>query len=126
MPLSLLLVPALLSLTTVRGWWVVPVTGLAAAAVFGQVTLNETMTARYISPALRTRMNSIRFFVGFLGAAAAAPAVAFLLDRTGSLAAPTLLLATASVITLACALAFPDRPEELQPGLWSVQSQPAE
>jgi hypothetical protein len=119
-----MLVPALLALVAVRGWWVVPVAGLAAAAVFGQVTLNETMTARYICPALRTRMYSIRFFVGFLGAAAAAPTVGFLYGHTGSLAAPTLLLAVASVVTLACAMAFPDRPEELRPELWSVQ--PAE
>ena len=124
LPLSLLLVPALLALTAVRGWWVVPVAGLVAAAVFGQVTLNETMTARYISPALRTRMYSVRFFVGFLGAAAAAPAIGYLHDRTGSLAAPTLLLAAASVVTLGCACAFPNRPEELQPALWTTQ--PAE
>ena len=121
LPLSLLLVPAFLALTVVRGWWVVPVAGLTAAAVFGQVTLNETMTARYISPALRTRMYSVRFFVGFLGAAAAAPAVGFLYGHTGSLAAPTLLLAGASVVTLACACAFPNRPEELLPLLWSAQ-----
>ncbi len=124
LPLSLLLVPTLLALTAARGWWVVPVAGLAAAAVFGQVTLNETITARYISPALRTRMYSVRFFVGFLGAAAAAPAVGVLYGRTGSLAAPTLLLAAASIVTLACAYAFPNRPEELQPALWSAQ--PAE
>jgi hypothetical protein len=49
---------------------------MVAAAIFGQVTLNETMTARYISPALRTRMYSVRFVVGFIGAAAAAPMVA--------------------------------------------------
>ncbi len=124
LPLSLLLVPALLALTVMHGWGVVPVAGLTSAAVFGQVTLNETMTARYISPALRTRIYSVRFFVGFLGAAAAAPAVGFLYGRTGSLTAPTLLLAGASVVTLACACAFPNRPEELQPALWSAQ--PAE
>lgn len=120
LPLSLLLVPALLMLTAVQGWWVVPVAGLAAAAVFGQVTLNETMTARYIAPALRTRMYSIRFFVGFLGAAAAAPLVSAVYGRTGSLAVPTLLLAVASMVTLGCAFAFPDRQEELRPELWDA------
>ena len=48
------------------GWWC-RLAALVAAAIFGQVTVNETMTARYISPALRTRMYSVRFFVGFLG-----------------------------------------------------------
>ena len=41
------------------------------------------MTARYISPALRTRMYSVMFFVGFIAAAAAAPMVAWLHQRTG-------------------------------------------
>jgi predicted PurR-regulated permease PerM len=64
-------------------------------------------------------MYSVRFFVGFLGAAAAAPVVAWLHERTGSLATATLVMAGFGVITLACALAFPDRKEELQPELWS-------
>ena len=120
LPLSLMLIPALLLLVMVRGWWVVPVAGVAAAAIFGQVTLNETMTARYIAPAFRPRMYSLRFFVGFLGAAAAAPAVSFLYDRTGSLHAPLLLLAVSSVLTLGCAFAFPDRREELHPERWAA------
>jgi cyanate permease len=57
------------------------------------VTVNETMTARYISPALRAKMYSVRFFVGFLGAAAAAPLVGFLHKTTGDLTAVTLVLA---------------------------------
>lgn len=68
--------------------------------------------------AKRTRMYSVRFFVGFLGAAAAAPVVAWLHERTGSLAAATLAMAGFGVVTLGCALAFPDRREELQPELW--------
>ncbi len=67
LPVSLVLVPGLASLAFVQGWLVVPGAGLVSAAIFGQVTLNETMTARYISPALRARMYSIRFFMGFLG-----------------------------------------------------------
>jgi MFS family permease len=91
---------------------------VVAAAIFGQVTVNETMTERYISPALRTRMYSIRFFVGFLGAAAATPLVAWLHERTGSLTTATLTMAGLGIVTLLCALAFPDRKEELTPELW--------
>ena len=93
LPISLVLVPALLGVTYAQGWSVLPFAALVAAAIFGQVTVNETMTARYISPALRTRMYSIRFFVGFIGAATAAPMVAWLHERTGSLAASTLVMA---------------------------------
>ena len=124
LPMAAVLAPGLLALSVLRGWAVLPVAGLVAAAVFGQVTVNETMTARYIAPPLRARMYSVRFFVGFLGAAAAAPVVGVLHERTGSLAAVMVVLAAVAVVTLACALFFPDRPEELRPELWAA-AQPA-
>jgi len=77
------------------------------------------MTARYISPALRARIYSVRYFVGFLGSAAAAPLVSILYERTGSAAAVTTVLAVFSVVTLGCALFFPNRKEELEPELWA-------
>jgi MFS family permease len=118
LPVSALLVPGLVAVTYLQGWLVLPAAAVVAAAIFGQVTVNETMTARYVSPALRTRMYSVRFFVGFLGAAAAAPLVAWLHERTGGLAAATLLMAGLGIVILLCALAFPDREEELRPELW--------
>ena len=120
LPVSMILVPALLAASYAQGWLILPVSGLVAAAIFGQVTVNETMTARYISPALRARMYSVRFFVGFLGAAAAAPVVAALHERTGSLAIVTLVMAGLGIVTLFCALWFPDRKEELRPELWQA------
>jgi MFS family permease len=117
-PVSVILCPALAALSFVDGWAVVPLAGAVAASLFGQVTVNETMAARYIAPALRARIYSVRFFVGFLGAAAAAPVVGFLHTQTGNLVSATALLAAFSVVTLACALWFPDRPEELRPELW--------
>jgi MFS family permease len=126
LPISTLLVPGLVAVSYAQGWLVLPVAAVVAAAIFGQVTINETMTARYISPALRTRMYSIRFFVGFLGAAAAAPLVAWLHERSGSLANATLMMAALGIVTLLCALAFPDRPEELQPELWNAVPAAAE
>ncbi|HUB12620.1 MAG TPA: MFS transporter [Acetobacteraceae bacterium] len=122
LPVSVLLVPGLVAVSYAQGWLVLPSSAIVAAAIFGQVTVNETMTARYISPALRARMYSVRFFVGFLGAAASAPLVAWLYDRTGSLASVTLVMAGFGVVTLGCALAFPDRREELQPELWELAS----
>lgn len=126
LPVSVILCPALAALSYAQGWLVLPLAGAVAASVFGQVTVNETMAARYISPQLRARIYSVRFFVGFLGAAAAAPVVATLHERTGSLTLVTLVLAAFSVVTLGCALFFPDRPEELRPELWSrVEPAPA-
>jgi MFS family permease len=119
LPVSLVLTPAMVLLSFAQGWLVLPLAGAVAASIFGQVTVNETMAARYISPALRARIYSVRFFVGFLGSAAAAPVVSLLYERTGSVAAVTLLLSAFCVVTLACALFFPNRKEELAPELWA-------
>jgi MFS family permease len=119
LPLAVVLAPALALLSVAQGWLSLILAGVVAAVIFGQVTVNETMTARYISPALRTRMYSIRFFVGFLGAAAAAPLVGVIHERTGSLAVVITILAVFALITLGCALFFPNRREELQPHLWN-------
>ena len=120
LPISLVLAPAMALLAVAQGWTVLPLAGAVAASIFGQVTVNETMAARYISPELRARIYSIRFFVGFLGAAASAPVVSFLHERTGNLTMVTLVLAGFSVVTLGCALFFPDRREELAPALWAA------
>ena len=122
LPLALVLVPALLALSFLRGWAVLPVAAVAAASLFGQVTVNETMTARYIAPALRAKLYAIRFFVGFLGAAAASPAIGYLHDAFGDLGVAMLLLAGFGAVTLGCALLFPDREEELRPELWEGAS----
>jgi MFS family permease len=119
LPVSIVLAPAMLALSFAQGWLVLPLAAAVAASIFGQVTVNDTMTARYISPALRARIYSVRFFVGFLGSAAAAPVVSIFYERTGSVAAVTTVLAVFSVVTLGCALFFPDRKEELQPSLWA-------
>ena len=112
--------PLMLALSFAQGPVVLPLAAALAASIFGQVTVNETMTARYVAPPLRVRLYSIRFFIGFIGAAAAAPLVGLLHDATGGMAATLVVLAAVSAITLACALFFPDREEELKPELWSV------
>jgi MFS family permease len=122
LPMAAVLVPGMAALSFLQGPAVLPVAGIVAAVIFGQVTVNETMTARYISPPLRARMYSVRFFVGFLGSSLAAPLVGLLHERTGSLAAVTLVLSAVALITLFCALFFPNRPEELRPELWETQA----
>jgi MFS family permease len=126
LPLALILAPAMIALSFAHGWLVLPLAGVVAATIFGQVTVNETMTARYISPPLRAKMYSVRFFVGFLGAASAAPLVGFLHERTGDLTVSIAVLAGFALVTLACALFFPDRPEELKPELWNAVPAPGE
>jgi len=48
--------------------------------------------------------------------------VSTLYERTGTMATVTLVLAIFSVTTLACALFFPNRKEELEPELWAAAS----
>ncbi len=119
MPLAVVLVPSLLALSFLDGWAVLPVSALVAAAIFGQVTVNETMTARYVAPALRAKLYSLRFTIGFMGAALASPLVGWLHERTGSMALAMLVLAAVAAVTLCCALLFPNRTEELRPELWA-------
>ncbi len=122
LPLAIVLAPGLAALAWLHGWAMLAVAGAVAAVIFGQVTVNETMTARYISPETRARMYSVRFFVGFLGAAAAPTLVGLLQQRTGSLAPVMLVLAAFALVTLGCAVFFPNRPEELRPELWASLS----
>jgi MFS family permease len=119
MPLAIMLVPSLVALAFLDGWVVLPLAGFVAASVFGQVTVNETMTARYIAPPLRAKLYSIRFTVGFMGAAAASPLVGMLHRSTGNVSAALLVLACFGAVTFICALLFPNRPEELRPELWA-------
>jgi MFS family permease len=119
LPLALVQVPGLIALSFLDGWLVLPVAALVAASIFGQVTVNETMTARYVAPALRVKLYSLRFTVGFLGAAAASPLIALLHQASGNLALAMLVLGGAGAVTLCCALGFPNRREELAPELWA-------
>jgi MFS family permease len=123
LPMALVQVPALLVLSVAQGWTVLPVAAVIAAAIFGQVTVNETMTARYVAPALRVKLYSLRFFIGFLGAAAASPLVGLLHERTGSLGLTLVVLSGFGAVTLLCALFFPNRQEELRPELWARPAQ---
>jgi MFS family permease len=105
--LSMLGLPLMLGLIAARGWATVPVSALVVASVFGQVTVNEAMLARTVPPAFRARAYAVRFFVGFLGSAAAAPLVGLLHARTGDMRAALQVLAAAAALTAAFALAFP-------------------
>jgi predicted MFS family arabinose efflux permease len=124
LPLACVQMPGFALLSVIEGWAVLPLSGLLAAAIFGQVTVNETMTARYVAPALRAKLYSIRFFVGFLGAAAASPVIAWLHGTTGGMGTMLLVLSAFAAVTLVCALAFPNRSEELQPALWALAMPP--
>jgi MFS family permease len=65
------------------GWWLLPSLALAIAAIYGQVTVNDIVLARYAPPAWRGRIYAIRFFVIFTMAGPAAWGIGWLYDRGG-------------------------------------------
>lgn len=72
----------LLALYT-SGWWLLPSLALAVAAIYGQVTVNDLVLARYAPPAWRGRIYAFRFFLIFTMAGPAALGIGWLYDRGG-------------------------------------------
>jgi MFS family permease len=105
--LAALQLPLILMVIGARGWATVPVTALLIASVFGQVTVNDAMLARTVPPALRAKAYAVRFFVGFVGAAAASPLVGLLHARTGDMQAALWVLAATGALTAVFAMGFP-------------------
>ncbi|MEA2928881.1 MAG: hypothetical protein QOG38_1309 [Hyphomicrobiales bacterium] len=65
------------------GWWLLPGLALTVAAIYGQVTVNDIVLARYAPPAWRGRIYAIRFFLIFTMAGPAALGIGWLYDRGG-------------------------------------------
>lgn len=97
------------------GW---PLLGFAAGimfALFGQVTINDAMIARYTTDSWRARAFSIRYVMSFTASALAVPLISFLHTRTGNFEAVYTVLAVLGVFIFLGSLAFPHRPEEIAP-----------
>jgi MFS family permease len=65
------------------GWWLLPSLALAVAAIYGQVTVNDIVLARYTPSAWRGRIYAIRFFLIFTMAGPAAWGIGWLYDHGG-------------------------------------------
>jgi len=72
----------LLALYT-SGWWLLPGLALAVAAIYGQVTVNDIVLARYAPAAWRGRIYAIRFFLIFTMAGPAAWGIGRLYEQGG-------------------------------------------
>lgn len=85
-------------------WWAANATGLtllvalavAMAAIYGQVTVNDVVIARYTADAWRGRIYAVRYFLTFLSSGAAVSAIAVLYARGGF----SLVLGATAVIAL--------------------------
>jgi hypothetical protein len=72
----------LLALYT-TGWWLLPSLALAVAAIYGQVTVNDLVLARYTPSAWRGRIYAFRFFLIFTMAGPAAWGIGNLYEHGG-------------------------------------------
>ncbi len=70
---------------------------VAVAAIYGQVTVNDIVLARYTADAWRGRVYSVRYFLLFISAAVAIGMISLLHDRGGF----ALVLAVNAAIALA-------------------------
>ncbi len=114
-PLAASQAPCLLLAAFAPQWALVPVAAMMMFSLFGQVTINDAMVAKYTDEAWRGRVYAVRYFVSFAGNATAVPLIARLHDETGGFTLALEVLAGLAVITLLAALAFPYRREELAP-----------
>jgi MFS family permease len=112
MAVAMLQAPLLLSAAYATGWPMVVVGGGIMFALFGQVTFNDGMVARYADDAWRARVYGIRYLLSFGVSAVAIPLTGFVYEHGGF---PMLfrILSVFGLLVLLGALFFPYRRDEL-------------
>lgn len=79
---------------------------LTAAAIYGQVVVDDAIVARFVPEHLRGRAYGISYFLGFAISAAAIPVMAALHDQAGGFTSVLTLIAACGAVLFACALGF--------------------
>ena len=106
LPLAIIIVPALYLASLTSGWLFIPISVVVVIAIFGQVTVNDAMIAKYTSDEWRARAYSARYFLGFTAAGLSVGLVSWLYVQGGF----TTMLQAFSLLCLmivAGALIFP-------------------
>jgi MFS family permease len=104
LPLAIGIVPALFLASTLTDYGLILSAIVIVIAVFGQVTVNDTMLGKYTVDEWRGRAYSIRFFLGFTAAGLSVGLVSVLYNQGGfdlmlkSIAALSLLTVLGAVI----------------------------
>jgi MFS family permease len=104
LPLAMGIVPALFLASTLTNYGLIMSAIVIVIAVFGQVTVNDTMLGKYTVDEWRGRAYSIRFFLGFTAAGLSVGLVSVLYNEGGfdlmlkSIAALSLLTVLGAVI----------------------------
>lgn len=82
-PVSLILVPTLFLSAYLSSYLLITVCTIVIIGIFGQVTINDTMIAKYTSDEWRGRAYSARYFLGFTAAGASVSLVSLLYASGG-------------------------------------------
>jgi MFS family permease len=114
LPVALMTVPLLVAAASLSGLPLVAVCIGIVVAVFGQVTINDAMVAKYTSDEWRARAYAARYFLGFTAAGASVALVAWLHER-GGFSLMLQAFGALCVLVIVGALIFPnDRPRIVQ------------
>jgi MFS family permease len=110
LPVAFMTVPLLVAAAGLSGLPLVAVCIGIVVAVFGQVTINDAMVAKYTSDEWRARAYAARYFLGFTAAGASVALVAWLHER-GGFSLMLQAFGALCVLVIVGALVFPnDRP----------------
>jgi MFS family permease len=104
--------PLLFAASRVSGWPMVAVLAGLVFVVFGQITFNDGMVARYTDAGWRARVYAARYLLSFGVSASAIPLVAVMHAHGGFRALFDILTLFGALVTLG-ALIFPYRRDEL-------------
>ena len=114
-PLAALQAPSLLLAAWGYDWALLALAVTMMFAIFGQITINEAMVAKYTTDRWRARAFAVRYFVSFGASACAVKLIAWLHDRTHDFTLIFQVLAVFGFIVFLGALCFPHRPDEVEP-----------
>jgi MFS family permease len=114
LPMAFLLAPLTAAAAQLSGSPLILVTIGIVIGIFGQVTINDAMVAKYTNDQWRGRAFAARYFIGFTAAGASVTAVAWLYNRGGF---NLMLQALGGLCTLVIvgAFIFPNDRAEVQP-----------
>jgi MFS family permease len=104
---SIIQAPALLASALTTGWLSVLFGGLVMFGVFGKVTVNDTMIARYTADAWRARAYSLRYAVSLSAGALAVPLISYLYGSSGNFTSTFLIFAVFGACVFIGAIFFP-------------------